>query len=51
MAYNLYLKEIIIFLFPNNDPEKIELSIAENVTVKVIRSTVQNLVNNSQTKK
>ena len=33
------------------DHDKIELSIAENVTVKVIRSTVQNLVNNSQTKK
>tara|TARA_Y100000590_G_C15521752_1_gene939631 strand:- start:681 stop:965 length:285 start_codon:yes stop_codon:yes gene_type:complete len=34
-----------------SDDDKIELSIAENVTVKVIRSTVQNLVNNSQTKK
>ena len=33
------------------DDDKIELSIADNVTVKVIRSTVQNLVNNSQTKK
>ena len=34
-----------------SEDDKIELSIAENVTVKIIRSTVQNLVNNSQTKK
>ena len=34
-----------------SDNDEIELSIADNVTVTIIRSTVQNLLNNSQTKK
>ena len=34
-----------------SDNDKIELSIADNVTVTIIRSTVQSLLNNSQTKK
>ena len=34
-----------------SDDDKIELSIAENVSVTIIRSTVQSLLNNSQNKK
>ena len=34
-----------------SDNDKIELSIADNVTVTIIRSTVQSLLNNSQTQK
>tara|TARA_B110000196_G_scaffold135064_1_gene117087 strand:+ start:500 stop:784 length:285 start_codon:yes stop_codon:yes gene_type:complete len=34
-----------------SDNDQIELTIAENVTVTIIRSTVQNLLNNPQTKK
>ena len=34
-----------------SDNDKIELLIADNVTVTIIRSTVQSLLNNSQTKK
>ena len=34
-----------------SDDDKIELSISENVTVTIIRSTVQNLLNNSQNNK
>jgi preprotein translocase subunit YajC len=34
-----------------SDDDKIELLIAENVSVTVIRSTVQSLLNNSQNKK
>jgi len=34
-----------------SDGDRIELSIAENVTVTIIRSTVQNLINDSQNKK
>jgi len=33
------------------DDDKIDVSISENVTVKVIRSTIQSLVNKSNTKK
>ena len=33
------------------DNDKIELSIADNVTVTIIKSTVQNLLSNSQNKK
>ena len=33
------------------EDNKLDLFISENVTVKVIKSTVQNLVNNSNTKK
>ena len=34
-----------------SDNDQIELTIAENVTVTIIRSTVQNLLNSPQTKK
>ena len=34
-----------------SDNDKIELLIADNVTVTIIRSTVQNLLNNSPTQK
>ena len=34
-----------------SDNDKIELSIADNVNVTIIRSTVQSLLNNSQAKK
>ena len=34
-----------------SDNDQIELIIAENVTVTIIRSTVQNLLNSPQTKK
>ena len=34
-----------------SDDDKIELSIAENVSVTIIRSTVQSLLNNTQNKK
>jgi len=34
-----------------SDGDRIELLIAENVTVTIIRSTVQNLINDSQNKK
>jgi len=34
-----------------SDNDKIELSIADNVTVTIIRSTVQSLLNNPQNKK
>ena len=34
-----------------SDDDRIELSISENVTVTIIRSTVQNLINNSQNNK
>ena len=33
------------------DDDKIDLSIADNVTVKVVQSTIQSLVNNTNTKK
>jgi len=33
------------------DDDKIDLLIAENVTVKVIRSTIQSALNNTKTKK
>ncbi len=33
------------------DDDKIDLVIAENVTIKVIKSTIQNLINNTDTKK
>jgi|TARA_E500000331_G_scaffold247287_1_gene237661 preprotein translocase subunit YajC len=33
------------------DEDKIDLVISENVTVKVVKSTVQNLLNNTNTKK
>ena len=33
------------------DDDKIDLSISDNVTVKVIKSTIQSLSNQSQTKK
>ena len=33
------------------DDDKIDLVISDNVTVKIIRSTVQNLLSNSNTKK
>jgi preprotein translocase subunit YajC len=34
-----------------SDDDRIELLIADNVTITIIKSTVQNLLNNSQTKK
>ena len=34
-----------------NDDDKIDLKITENVTIKVIKSTIQSLVNTSNTKK
>ena len=34
-----------------SDNDKIELSIADNVTITIIRSTVQSLLNNSPVKK
>jgi len=33
------------------DDDKIDLVISENVTIKVIKSTIQNLINNTDTKK
>ena len=33
------------------DDDKIDLVISDNVTVKIIRSTIQNLLSNSNTKK
>ena len=34
-----------------HDDDKIDLSISENVTVKVVRSTIQSLANTTNTKK
>jgi len=34
-----------------NEDDKIELTIAENVTIQVIRSTIQSLLTNTDTKK
>ena len=31
--------------------DKVEISISENVTIKVVKSTIQSLLNNSDTKK
>jgi len=33
------------------DDDKIDLVISENITIKVIKSTIQNLINNTDTKK
>ena len=33
------------------DDDKVDLVVAENVTVKVVKSTIQSLLNNPQTKK